>query len=75
MRRWGFGAAYQTVEDMLDAEELDAVFVLTPRSEHAHAVDACLRRDVDVFCEKPLAPSVDEARAPRRPRRPARAAS
>jgi len=40
MRRWGFGAAYQTVQDMLDSEELDAVFVLTPRSEHAHAVDA-----------------------------------
>ena len=35
--------------------------MLTPRSEHAHAVDACLRRDVDVFCEKPLAPSADEA--------------
>jgi len=61
MRRWGFGAAYQTVEDMLASEELDAVFVLTPRSEHAHAVEACLRRDVDVFCEKPLAPSVDDA--------------
>ncbi len=61
MRRWGFGAAYRTVEDMLASEELDAVFVLTPRSEHAHAVDACLRRGVDVFCEKPLAPSVDEA--------------
>src|SRR5829696_2620274 len=61
MRRWGFRAAYGTVEDMLSAENLDAVFVLTPRSEHAHAVEACLRRDVDVFCEKPLAPSADEA--------------
>jgi virulence factor len=61
MRRWGFGAAYSTVEDMLTAEDLDAVFVLTPRSEHAHAVDACLRGGVDVFCEKPLAPSADEA--------------
>ena len=61
VRRWGFGAAYPTVEDMLTAQDLDAVFVLTPRSEHAHAVDACLRRDVDVFCEKPLAPSADEA--------------
>jgi virulence factor len=61
MRRWGFAAAYPTVDDMLTAQELDAVFVLTPRSEHAHAVDLCLRRDVDVFCEKPLAPSSDEA--------------
>jgi virulence factor len=46
---------------MLDAQELDAVFVLTPRSEHAHAVQLCLNRDVDVFCEKPLAPATDEA--------------
>ena len=60
-RRWGFRAAYGTVEDMLSAQDLDVVFVLTPRSEHAHAVEACLRRDVDVFCEKPLAPSAEEA--------------
>lgn len=61
MRRWGFGSAYARVEDMLAAEDLDAVFVLTPRSEHAHAVEACLRRGVDVFCEKPLASSAEEA--------------
>ncbi|MDQ0120804.1 virulence factor [Pseudarthrobacter defluvii] len=61
VRRWGFNAAYKTPEDMLAAQELDAVFVLTPRSEHAHAVQLCLNRDVDVFCEKPLAPATDEA--------------
>lgn len=61
VRRWGFNAAYKTVEDMLASQELDAVFVLTPRSEHAHAVQLCLSRDVDVFCEKPLAPATDEA--------------
>lgn len=61
VRRWGFDAAYKTVEEMLAAQELDAVFVLTPRSEHAHAVQLCLSRDVDVFCEKPLAPATDEA--------------
>ncbi|MFF2347621.1 Gfo/Idh/MocA family protein [Pseudarthrobacter sp. NPDC058119] len=61
VRRWGFNAAYRTPEDMLAAQELDAVFVLTPRSEHAHAVQLCLSRDVDVFCEKPLAPATDEA--------------
>ena len=61
VRRWGFNAAYKTVEEMLAAQELDAVFVLTPRSEHAHAVELCLNRDVDVFCEKPLAPATKEA--------------
>ena len=61
VRRWGFNAAYKTVGDMLDSQELDAVFVLTPRSEHAHAVQLALSRDIDVFCEKPLAPATDEA--------------
>ncbi|KQQ99208.1 oxidoreductase [Arthrobacter sp. Leaf145] len=61
VRRWGFNAAYKTVEEMLAAQELDAVFVLTPRSEHADAVELCLNRDVDVFCEKPLAPATAEA--------------
>lgn len=61
MRRWGFANVHRTVDDMLSTQDLDAVFILTPRSEHAHAVEACLRRDIDVFCEKPLAPSADEA--------------
>lgn len=61
VRRWGFNKAYKTVEDMLAGQELDAVFVLTPRSEHAHAVELCLKHDVDVFCEKPLAPATAEA--------------
>lgn len=61
VRRWGFNAAYKTVEEMLDSQELEAVFVLTPRSEHAHAVQLALSRDIDVFCEKPLAPATDEA--------------
>jgi virulence factor len=59
--RWGFGSSSKSVEDMLNSQDLDAVFVLTPRSEHAHAVQLCLNRDVDVFCEKPLAPATEEA--------------
>lgn len=61
VRRWGFTTAYRTVEDMIADQALDAVFVLTPRSEHARAVELALTRGIDVFCEKPLAPTVDEA--------------
>ncbi|MET0886900.1 MAG: Gfo/Idh/MocA family oxidoreductase, partial [Mycetocola sp.] len=60
-RRWGFGNVYRSVDAMLDAEELDAVFVLTPRSEHVAAVESALRAGVDVFCEKPLASSTAES--------------
>lgn len=63
MRRWGFRSAYPTVEAMLNAEELDALFVLTPRSEHVSATRSALAAGVDVFCEKPLAPSVADAQS------------
>lgn len=60
-RRWGFDNVYRTVDDMLAAEELDAVFVLTPRSEHVAAVESALRAGVDVFSEKPLATSTADS--------------
>ncbi|MFJ6064597.1 Gfo/Idh/MocA family protein [Streptomyces tendae] len=60
-RRWGFANVYRTVDAMLDAEELDAVFVLTPRSEHVAAVEMALGAGIDVFCEKPLATSTSDA--------------
>lgn len=60
-RRWGFENVYRTVDDMLGAEELDAVFVLTPRSEHVAAVESTLRAGIDVFCEKPLATSTADS--------------
>jgi virulence factor len=53
--RWGFSVVVSTVEQLLDLERLDAVFVLTPRMEHAAAVESALLAGVDVFCEKPLA--------------------
>jgi virulence factor len=61
VQRWGFRAAYQTVETMLDAEHLDAVFILTPRSEHVQGVESALTAGVDVFCEKPLATATADA--------------
>src|SRR3954465_10444408 len=63
MRRWGFRHAFPTVEALLEAEELDALFVLTPRSEHVHATRLALEAGVDVFCEKPLATSASDAQS------------
>ena len=62
-RRWGFRSAYPTVEAMLSADELDALFVLTPRSEHVQATRLALEAGVDVFCEKPLATSAADAQS------------
>ena len=63
MRRWGFGNAFPTIEAMIADEDLDAVFVLTPRSEHLHATRLALHAGIDVFCEKPLAPTAVEAQS------------
>ena len=48
-------------EAVLDA--VDAVYVCTWTSEHPRLVDAAVARGLPVFCEKPLATSLDAARA------------
>jgi len=52
---------YEDAEAMLEAESLDAVVVTTPNAYHAPAATAALERDVNVFCEKPLADSLENA--------------
>lgn len=60
-RRWGFTSIYRDLGQMLESEELDTVFVLTPRMVHAQNVEEALRAGKDVFCEKPLATTASEA--------------
>ena len=50
---------YQSLADMLNAETLDGVLLLTSGSHGTPALD-CIRRGVAVFCEKPLAFSLSE---------------
>jgi len=50
---------YQTLADMLNAETLDGVLLLTSGSHGTLALE-CIRRGVAVFCEKPLAFSLSE---------------
>ncbi len=45
------------------AEAVDAVFVCTWTSAHHEAVAAAVATGTPVFCEKPLAPDLDQARA------------
>ena len=59
--RFGVGHDHRhvTLRDMLDAEELDGVLLLTSGS-HGDDAAECVRRGVAVFCEKPLAYSLAE---------------
>lgn len=58
-----FGVApehrYPSLTAMLDGEQLDGVLILTSGS-HGDAATECIRRGVAVFCEKPLAYSLEE---------------
>jgi predicted dehydrogenase len=60
---FGEGRAYATVEDLLDAEQIDALHVCSPNDVHAAQALAAISRGVHLVCEKPLAVSTEESRA------------
>ena len=54
-------AHYSDAVKMLECERLDIACVLTPPSSHENLTELCTRHGVHVFCEKPLALSLDAA--------------
>ncbi len=51
------------IDEVLDHPGLEAVHVATPVAMHAEVAIAAARRGLHVLCEKPLAATLDEARA------------
>jgi predicted dehydrogenase len=60
--KWGIGKPYDTVEEMLEREPLDALIVATPNLSHYPIARAALERGIHVLCEKPVGMSSREAR-------------
>ena len=54
--------AYSDYRQLLEREDVDAVMIATPDHTHAVIAMAALKRGKHVYCEKPLAWSLDEAR-------------
>ncbi len=50
-------------EELLDTEELDAVWVATPPLHHRAPAVAAMERGLPVFLEKPIARTLEDARA------------
>jgi predicted dehydrogenase len=60
---FGIACAYDAAETMLARETLDFVDIVTQASTHAELVGLAARRGLNVICQKPLAPTLEEARA------------
>jgi D-apiose dehydrogenase len=54
--------AYTSVEEMLQAEELDFVDIATRSTTHLELVSMAAERGLAIICQKPMAPDLDTAR-------------
>ncbi len=55
-------AVFEDGRALIQHDGIDAVVITTPDDTHAGLVTECLRQGKLVFCEKPLATSVEDAR-------------
>jgi predicted dehydrogenase len=62
LKRFPGAATYTDWRKCLDHKGLDAVVICTPDHHHAFISSWALNRDLHVYCEKPLAITVEEAR-------------
>lgn len=60
--RYGIPAVYDSVDAMLDATDLDAIDVAAPRELHVPICRKAARHGLAILCQKPLAPTFEEAR-------------
>lgn len=62
-RRYGYQRHETSWQAMVEAPDIDAVSVVVANSLHREIVEALLAAGKHVLCEKPLAPTVTDARA------------
>ncbi|MEO5845773.1 MAG: Gfo/Idh/MocA family oxidoreductase [Caldimonas sp.] len=60
---FGVPGVYDSAEAMLAGESLDAVDIASPRETHAAMVRLAAAHGIAALCQKPLAPTYDEAAA------------
>ena len=61
--KYAIPAHYVDYKEVLDAERPDFVDIVTPPATHLEICQAAAERGVAVICQKPLAPSWDQANA------------
>lgn len=66
--RFGIKKAYHSVKtfsdvkEMLNSVELDTVIISTPTFNHVESALLCIEKNIDLFIEKPLASSYEDAK-------------
>lgn len=62
-REFGIERSFSDVDAMLEATPLDYVDIVTPPTTHRAVLDLAAERGLHVICQKPMAPSLEDARA------------
>jgi predicted dehydrogenase len=62
-REFDVAQVYASAEELMAKAGVDAVDIAAPREVHASLVRMAAARGLPILCQKPLAPSFDEARA------------
>ena len=55
-------AKYKDYHDLIDTEQLDAIYLVTPNVYHYETLNSPLSKRLNIFCEKPMVINLDHAR-------------
>lgn len=58
----GFQYATKNYDEIIDDENVDAIFVCSPTSTHAEIIEKAAKNSKHIFCEKPISFSLEETR-------------
>lgn len=59
---YGFEKAYYSLEELLDDENVDAVYIPLPNNLHKEWIKKAAAKKKHILCEKPLVPTPEEAK-------------
>jgi len=60
-KEWGVEEVYDKYQDIVNSKNVDAVLIASPNSYHKEHVVAAARAGKHVFCEKPIATTIEDA--------------
>jgi len=63
IEKYGIRNHYTDYKEMIDQERPDFVDIITPPETHLEMCAYAAKKEVDVICQKPLTPTMDEAKA------------